>query len=59
MAKKKEDGRKNNGGLGDVGRKAIPDDQKRKPLTFYIVTNKHEEAKQKILPIVEKLNKTK
>lgn len=57
MAVKKEDGRKNNGGIGDVGRKPMTEEEKKTPLTFYIVTSKHEEAKKKIKPIVDKLNK--
>jgi hypothetical protein len=58
MAKKKEDKRVNNGGKREsTGRKPIPEQEKKKTLSFYVKSKHIETARKLIQPIVDKLNK--
>ena len=54
--RKKVDRRKFNGGIGNTGRKKLAPDQRKQTLSFYIKAKYADKAREKIQPIIDKLN---
>jgi hypothetical protein len=53
---KKVDRRKFNGGVGNSGRKKLTEGEKKQTLSFYVKGKHIKTAREKIQPIIDRLN---